>query len=522
MRSFYATKISPNLSRTDRENYLIAAACNVARTGIQRYRADEIGLEGNDLIDVYRSPEEVFSTDTLASLNGKCITELHPAQFLSSQNTTELQRGFCINPRRGGRTEDGDDLLIADLVITDEATIQKVLGGLMRELSIGYECQYGQDSNGRWVQRSIICNHLALVPEGRAGNEVRIRDHALELQDLAVAVTDSNAIRTQPEIRVETPATQPKEKPRAMASSATAKSNPITRFFVQAFSARMKDGADPEELEKAAADYAALATERAEKQAGDSAEEEAEKKKQADRKAKDAAEEEEKKLFKEKEKEEADKKAKDAAAAEEKAAADKKVKDEAEEEERKKKESEDAKRAKDAAGDGTELHPELKKMCDHVVHMRDCMDSLIDHMGVEKKAAESKDEGLIPMVVEPEADRTKNPIPGADSMQSVRDYLNNERREVAQSNDLARKDKWNKAWIAAGGSEATRSADSARGGKDDGYSAILNAGMPEHTRRAKQFTGDSMIDNEKRMDEAVKRAGDGFDAVRKKLQGGVN
>lgn len=510
MRSFYVDHISANRGRTP-EGYLVVRNCNISRSGYQIYRADEIGAPGTDLIRVYRSPKEVFAPAAMESAEGKSITELHPNEPVTAHTDMGVNCGHAQNVRVGPMLEDGNQALIADLVIKNASLISKIEGELMREISVGYTCGYSQDESGQWLQQNILVNHIAIVPSGRAGELVRVHDHSIELQDLAVAVTDSNTIRTQPEIRVETPATQPKEKPRAMASSATAKSNPITRFFVQAFSARMKDGADPEELEKAAADYAALATERAEKQAGDSAEEEAEKKKQEDRKAKDAAEEEGKKL---KEKEEADKKAKDAAAAEEKAAADKKVKDEFEAKEKAEKESADKaardKAVKDAEGDGTELHPKLKEMSDHVSHMRDCMDSMMDHFGVEKKSAESKDEGLIPMVTEGEADRPKNPIPGADSNGAIKEYLIATKKEAAQSRDNAVRQRWNDAWTAANGGAGTGT---------NGHSAILHAGMPEHTKRATQFTGDSVIDNEKRMDENVKRAAEAFDAARKKLQG---
>lgn len=515
MRAYFGSKLSDNITQTS-EGYIICHDVPLSRTGKMVYRASELGLDGDGLITVVRSAKEVFDPQALASFEGKAFTDDHPPVFLDSSNTAGYQRGHIQNIRKGPVPIDGEWVMLGDIVVTEANLISRILNKVSREISAGYTTEYTKIDDSTYEQSEIRGNHAASVVSGRAGPSCRIRDHAIELQDLAVAVTDSNTIRDRPDRVVAPVATnQQKEKPKAMAEKAKGSGS---SFFARMFTALVKDGAEPEELERAV-DFAKIATERAEKQAGDSAEEEAEKKKQADRKAKDAAEEEEKKLFKEKEKEEADKKAKDAAAAEEKAAADKKVKDEAEEEERKKKESEDARRAKDAEADGTELHPKLKEMADHVVHMRDCMDSMMDHFGVEKKSAESKDEGLIPMVVEPEADRTKNPIPGADSMQSVRDYLNSTRREVAQSRDMAAKDKWNKAWIAAGGSEATKSADTARGGKDDGYSAILHAGKPEHTRHATQFTGDSMIDNEKRMDESVNRAREAFEAARKKLQG---
>lgn len=508
MRAFFATAISANLAVTE-EGYLCSYDTPIARVGEQTYRASEIGAPGDGLVTVIRTPQEVFHPDTIKSFEGKALTEDHPPEgiWLDASNTAGFQKGHLSNVRPGPILPTGDQSLIANILVTDQSLISKIQAGL-RQLSCGYRCVYEELPDGRFSQVQIRGNHCAVLPNGRAGEHVAFRDHALETQDLAIAVKDSGkTIRIEPELIrvVETPATQTqKEKPRMAAKTGSVMARMLAVFA--------KDAAtEPEEL-ASAIDLAAEAKFRAEKQAGDSDEAEKKAKEEKDRRAAKDAEEKEEKL---KEKEEADKKAKDAAEKEaaDKAAADKKVKDEAAEEEKKKKEESDRK-AKDASGDGTELHPELKKMCDHMSHVRDCMDSMMDHFGVEKKeAGEGKDEGLIPMVTEAEADRPKNPIPGADSLETVKNYLRSTRKEAAQSTDAAVRKAWNDAWSAVtGGTENAKS-----NGGDDGYTAMLRAGKPEALRLQ---TGDSSVDQAKKLDAAVAAAAAGYEATRKRLQGG--
>ena len=92
---------------------------------------------------------------------------------MSPANWASLAKGVVQNVRRGTNIE--DDLLVADLLITDAKAIQQVRDGL-REVSCGYDAVYEQMEPGRGRQLNIIGNHVALVEKGRCGTRCAIGD----------------------------------------------------------------------------------------------------------------------------------------------------------------------------------------------------------------------------------------------------------------------------------------------------------------------------------------------------------
>ena len=60
-KAYYGSKISDNITMLD-NGCLVCFNVPIARTGIYKYLREELGLDGNpdDIIDVYRTPEEVF------------------------------------------------------------------------------------------------------------------------------------------------------------------------------------------------------------------------------------------------------------------------------------------------------------------------------------------------------------------------------------------------------------------------------------------------------------------------------
>lgn len=71
--------------------------------------------------------------------------------------------------------------MVADLHITDPVLISEVRNGVKREVSCGYSCVYEPAGSG-YRQKQIRGNHVAVVPRGRAGHEVAIRDGACTKQ----------------------------------------------------------------------------------------------------------------------------------------------------------------------------------------------------------------------------------------------------------------------------------------------------------------------------------------------------
>ena len=82
MISYYGSKISDNLTKTP-EGFLICHNVPIARTGQQLYLGSETPfkeLPSNDTVKIVRHPEEVFSKATLASFEGKPVTDDHPLE----------------------------------------------------------------------------------------------------------------------------------------------------------------------------------------------------------------------------------------------------------------------------------------------------------------------------------------------------------------------------------------------------------------------------------------------------------
>lgn len=171
-------QISPNISMTP-EGFLLCAGVAIARTGRQVYSTAELPLDGDadGLIMVERDADAVFDEATLASFEGKPVTIDHPNEFVNPGNWKALSVGVTQNVRRG----DGiaDDLLLADLLITDQQAIEAVRGKDLREVSCGYEADYEQDVPGKGRQLNIVGNHVALVERGRAGPRCSIKDKEL-------------------------------------------------------------------------------------------------------------------------------------------------------------------------------------------------------------------------------------------------------------------------------------------------------------------------------------------------------
>ena len=174
---YYGTRLSENISRREPEGYLLCLNVPVARTGTQEYLPEELGLPGGGtLVPVYRPEAEVFSPETIASFEGMPVTNDHPPEGVDVSNIRALQKGHAHNIRRGSGEE--ADLLLADLIITDPKLIELVLSG-KREISCGYTYELCEE-NGRYIQRKIRGNHVAVVDAGRAGPRVSIKDNKPE------------------------------------------------------------------------------------------------------------------------------------------------------------------------------------------------------------------------------------------------------------------------------------------------------------------------------------------------------
>jgi len=151
----------------------IRVPAKLTRTGIFVYRKAD-GTERREL----RPAEEVFHADSLATLAGAPVTDLHPVGMVGPQNWRKLSVGHV-----GEHVEQDGRFVSAKLAIQDATAIEAVDRGDRSELSCGYSCRTdetpGEFEGQRYdaIQRAIRYNHVALGPSGwgRAGNEVALR-----------------------------------------------------------------------------------------------------------------------------------------------------------------------------------------------------------------------------------------------------------------------------------------------------------------------------------------------------------
>lgn len=145
----------------------------VTKAGVFAY----CGADGKTVRE-FRPPEEVFKTDSLATLAAAPVTDLHPTTMVTPKNVRSLRIGGLSE----GSRKDGE--LVGTFVTVEDAdAIAMVESGKRREVSMGYQCRIdatpGEYNGQRYdvVQRDIIYNHAALGPRnwGRAGRDVALR-----------------------------------------------------------------------------------------------------------------------------------------------------------------------------------------------------------------------------------------------------------------------------------------------------------------------------------------------------------
>jgi len=175
-------KVSVVNPRLTKEGYLVAEA-RVARTGVQKYLASELGMDGdqNRVINVYRSPEEVFSVDAMASYAFRPVTVDHPPEMVDAKNWRQYSRG-----QTGPDIMRDGEFVRVPMLLMDETAINEWRAG-KRELSFGYmmdlELKDGVTPEGEKyeaIQRNLRMNHLAVVAQARGGSQLKLGDNLQE------------------------------------------------------------------------------------------------------------------------------------------------------------------------------------------------------------------------------------------------------------------------------------------------------------------------------------------------------
>lgn len=177
-------RISVPTKRTLTDAGQMHVPCTFARTGSQLYTAKQLGLEDkdpNEVVRVWRDEAEVFDEASMATFKSSPLTIGHPKDAdgkpmaVTAENAKELQVGML----EGMPTRD-EDTLTGTLIVTNQEAIDAIESG-DQELSAGYLCDI-VEVEGKYFQRNIRANHIAIVAKGRAGSSCRISDEVLEVQ----------------------------------------------------------------------------------------------------------------------------------------------------------------------------------------------------------------------------------------------------------------------------------------------------------------------------------------------------
>ena len=170
MKTNFTDAVQIGTFRDTKDGYMVAMS-RIARTGIQEYRASELGLIGDAIIKVNRPESEVFHKDAMASLSRIPITVDHPRDAVTSDNWADLSVGEVGD----AVMRDGDYIVVNPMIkdakgVTAAKTTHKEFSaGYTAELVPVTDAALGYD----FEQTNIRYNHLALVPRGRAGSQAQ-------------------------------------------------------------------------------------------------------------------------------------------------------------------------------------------------------------------------------------------------------------------------------------------------------------------------------------------------------------
>lgn len=169
------------------QGFLVVDA-NLTRAGVFDYYGDD-----GKLIRELRSPEEVFSQESLDSMKFAPLTKLHPKEMVDSTNAKLVQVGSI-----GENIVKRGDFAHGKVVIYDENEIKEILAKWEKdedvEVSMGYVAdivdrtgEHHKDGTYQKAQTNIRYNHGSIVPKGRAGSNVKLimdaEDEAIKLFD---------------------------------------------------------------------------------------------------------------------------------------------------------------------------------------------------------------------------------------------------------------------------------------------------------------------------------------------------
>lgn len=168
-------------TRKTKEGFLVAKIRS-ARTGVQLYRAHEIGdlalaagFNDNDVVRVNRPESEVFSKRAMQTLSHAPLTINHPAEMVTADNWSD----YAVGEVSDDVLRDGEALVVS--VIAKDARGIQAIQSTHKQVSWGYQAKL-RDASDKSVadfeMYDFEYNHISAVPAGRAGPEYGFDDAA--------------------------------------------------------------------------------------------------------------------------------------------------------------------------------------------------------------------------------------------------------------------------------------------------------------------------------------------------------
>lgn len=168
-------------------NGFLSIMALLTRTGVFTYQ--QVDPDGTiRVIRQLRTPDEVFSEETMASLSGLPLTNNHPSEsgqkvLLSPENASDFIVGMASDrPKRVLAPIQGDseEYVQQQLTFMDADIIEMITSKQKTEFSLGYNCELDftpgvhNGENYDAIQRNIRCNHGSLVNRARGGSNCKV------------------------------------------------------------------------------------------------------------------------------------------------------------------------------------------------------------------------------------------------------------------------------------------------------------------------------------------------------------
>lgn len=189
---------------------------DICRDGVQDYLAEEIfdpkllsenQISGDTIIRVWRPPNVVFDPNAVKSHNGKSMTRNHPSVWVDDGNRSSLEKGVARDCWHNQQKR----VISGTGIVIDPQMVAEIESGEFTEISDGYDSELDFEpgvvpesideypctdvgTEYDMIMRSYKPNHIAIVPEGRAGN-ARILDKGVKKMGFFEKIAKNRAIK---------------------------------------------------------------------------------------------------------------------------------------------------------------------------------------------------------------------------------------------------------------------------------------------------------------------------------------